>query len=119
MPFKSEKQRRFLWMSHPEIASKWSHKYGSKPEGKKPMVEKNFPKPVGISDIIAAKMRRKNPRQPGKVPPPFGIQRQRTPESDEKRILGPRKDKNAERPLGPRKVGNKKVSFGGSSQGKK
>lgn len=24
MPFKSEKQRRFLWARHPEIARRWS-----------------------------------------------------------------------------------------------
>jgi hypothetical protein len=25
MPFKSEKQRRFLWMHHPDIARRWAH----------------------------------------------------------------------------------------------
>lgn len=30
MPFRSEKQRRFLWLKHPEIAKRWSDKYGSK-----------------------------------------------------------------------------------------
>jgi hypothetical protein len=30
MPFKSEKQRRFLWKRHPEIAKDWTNKYGSK-----------------------------------------------------------------------------------------
>lgn len=29
MPFKSEKQRRYLWLHEPEIAKKWAHKYGS------------------------------------------------------------------------------------------
>jgi hypothetical protein len=27
MPFRSEKQRRYLWMKHPKIAQKWT--YGS------------------------------------------------------------------------------------------
>lgn len=27
MPFKSEKQRRFLWAEHPEIAKRWAHEY--------------------------------------------------------------------------------------------
>lgn len=27
MPFKSEKQRRFMWAEHPEIARKWADKY--------------------------------------------------------------------------------------------
>jgi len=31
MPFKSEKQRRFLWLKHPKLAKEWSKKYGSKP----------------------------------------------------------------------------------------
>jgi hypothetical protein len=30
MPFRSEKQRRFLWAVHPEIARRWTEKYGSK-----------------------------------------------------------------------------------------
>lgn len=25
MPFKSEKQRRFMWAQHPDIAKKWAH----------------------------------------------------------------------------------------------
>lgn len=35
MPFKSEKQRRFMWAKHPEIARRWAHKYGSKPKKRK------------------------------------------------------------------------------------
>lgn len=31
MPFKSEKQRRFMWANHPRIAKRWSKRYGSKP----------------------------------------------------------------------------------------
>jgi hypothetical protein len=27
MPFKSEKQRRFLWAEHPDIAKRWAHEY--------------------------------------------------------------------------------------------
>lgn len=30
MPFKSEKQRRFMYAKHPEIAKRWTKKYGSK-----------------------------------------------------------------------------------------
>lgn len=29
MPFKSEKQRRYMWAKHPEIARRWTKKYGS------------------------------------------------------------------------------------------
>ena len=32
MPFRSEKQRRWLWKNEPDIAQKWSDKYGSKPK---------------------------------------------------------------------------------------
>lgn len=30
MPFKSEKQRRYLWANEPDIARRWSKKYGNK-----------------------------------------------------------------------------------------
>jgi hypothetical protein len=30
MPFKSIKQRKFMWAKHPDIARKWIDKYGSK-----------------------------------------------------------------------------------------
>lgn len=29
MPFQSEKQRRFLWLNHPEVARRWTKEYGS------------------------------------------------------------------------------------------
>jgi hypothetical protein len=29
MPFKSEKQRKYLWVKHPSIAKRWTKKYGS------------------------------------------------------------------------------------------
>jgi len=41
MPFRSEKQRRFMWSQHPDIAAKWAHgKHSSKgphrmPKGRK------------------------------------------------------------------------------------
>ena len=25
MPFRSEAQRRYLWMAHPDIAKRWAH----------------------------------------------------------------------------------------------
>ena len=30
MPFRSEDQRKFMWAKHPDIAKKWTKKYGSK-----------------------------------------------------------------------------------------
>lgn len=30
MPFKSEKQRKYLWKNNPKLAQKWADKYGSK-----------------------------------------------------------------------------------------
>lgn len=30
MPFQSEKQRRFLWLKHPDIAKRWAHEYPNK-----------------------------------------------------------------------------------------
>ena len=35
MPFKSEKQRRFMWSKHPDIAKRWTEKYGSKIQKRK------------------------------------------------------------------------------------
>ena len=34
MPFKSEKQRRYLFANEPEVAKRWTDKYGSKPQPK-------------------------------------------------------------------------------------
>jgi len=28
MPFKSRKQEKFMWAKHPELAAKWTKKYG-------------------------------------------------------------------------------------------
>jgi hypothetical protein len=30
MPFKSKKQRKYMWAKHPKIAKRWTEKYGSK-----------------------------------------------------------------------------------------
>ena len=30
MPFKSVKQRKYMWAKHPDIAKRWTSKYGSK-----------------------------------------------------------------------------------------
>ena len=35
MPFRSAKQRRFMWWKHPKIAHRWTKKYGSKPRPKR------------------------------------------------------------------------------------
>ena len=35
MPFKSTKQRRYLWAKHPKVAKRWTKKYGSKVAKKK------------------------------------------------------------------------------------
>lgn len=32
MPFKSEEQRRYLWMKHPKIARRWSNEMAAQPE---------------------------------------------------------------------------------------
>ena len=34
MPFKSEKQRKYLFANEPKIAKEWTKKYGSKPQKK-------------------------------------------------------------------------------------
>lgn len=35
MPFRSAKQRRFMFANHPKIAHRWAKKYGTKPRPKK------------------------------------------------------------------------------------
>jgi hypothetical protein len=35
MPYRSEKQRRYMHAKHPKIAARWDRKYGSKPRPKK------------------------------------------------------------------------------------
>ena len=35
MPFKSEKQKRYLYANEPALAAEWSSKYGGKVQGKK------------------------------------------------------------------------------------
>jgi hypothetical protein len=35
MPFKSARQRRYMFAKHPKIAKRWAKKYGTKPRGKK------------------------------------------------------------------------------------
>ena len=35
MPFRSEKQRRYLCKKNPQIAKRWTKTYGSKPKKKK------------------------------------------------------------------------------------
>lgn len=34
MPFRSEKQRRYMWKNHPDIARRWTQEHGSSPEKK-------------------------------------------------------------------------------------
>jgi hypothetical protein len=40
MPFKSEKQRKYLWAKEPEIAKKWTKEYGSSPKKKGGKIKK-------------------------------------------------------------------------------
>lgn len=47
MPFKSEKQRAYLWANHPDIAKRWSDKYGSKIQAK--------PKSIGEAYVKSKK----------------------------------------------------------------
>lgn len=44
MPFKSEKQRRFMYAQHPEIAARWTKE--AKAAGKKPVQKKTASKKV-------------------------------------------------------------------------
>ena len=48
MPFKSEKQRRFLWAEHPDIARRWTQEYPNK--GKLPMYAHKIKSPENASN---------------------------------------------------------------------
>lgn len=64
MPFKSEKQRRFLWAEHPDLAKRWAHEYPDSNKNlpmyapKKPDEKADQPQPkekaatVNISAIV-------------------------------------------------------------------
>lgn len=40
MPFRSAKQRRFMFARHPKIAKRWASKYGAKVGGGKTKAQK-------------------------------------------------------------------------------
>ena len=44
MPFRSEKQRRFMHAKHPEIAERWEAEYGSTPRKVKKRPKKKIRK---------------------------------------------------------------------------
>lgn len=41
-PFRSEKQKKFLWSQHPEIAKRWTEEYGDKVVTKKKSKNKKW-----------------------------------------------------------------------------
>tara|TARA_R100000664_G_C2757976_1_gene146572 strand:+ start:207 stop:419 length:213 start_codon:yes stop_codon:yes gene_type:complete len=53
MPFRSEKQRKYLWANEPEIAKKWSKEYGSSIKAKDGVnlsqLRKNSKNPKGVA----------------------------------------------------------------------
>jgi hypothetical protein len=67
MPFKSKKQRSYLWANHPKIAKKWTKEHGStvkakdgKPTKSNPMAKevrtpKYKPRVVGSKKIYSRK----------------------------------------------------------------
>jgi hypothetical protein len=56
MPFKSEKQRRYLWAKEPAIAKKWTEEHGSTPVNKK------------VGGVVTVKPRGFNRMLPNKRP---------------------------------------------------
>lgn len=58
MPFRSEKQRRFLWAAHPDIAKRWAHEYPTKKklpmyasDDKKPKKEETNSKQSAVTSV--------------------------------------------------------------------
>lgn len=63
MPFQSEKQRRFLWAKHPELAKRWAHEYPesnknlpmyAKDTAKKPASDQPVSKAAALSSLRTA-----------------------------------------------------------------
>ena len=52
MPFKSEKQRKYMWANEPKIAKKWTEKYSGQPRKKGGLINK---KKGGISNAKGRK----------------------------------------------------------------
>jgi len=61
MPFRSEKQRKYLWKNHPKIAKDWTDTYGSKPVKKQSggtmTTEETFKKMVPFSPWTSPKFK--------------------------------------------------------------
>lgn len=53
-PFRSEKQRRYLFARHPKLAHRWAAKYGTAPKPAKPA----RPKPPAALEAARAVRRR-------------------------------------------------------------
>jgi len=64
MPFRSEKQRKYLWKFHPDIAKRWTKEHGSKPVGKKK--KKSYLEM--IRTLVAQEVSVPQPAQPGQAP---------------------------------------------------
>ena len=64
MPYKSEKQRRYLHMFEPEIAARWDAEYGTKVEkkssSKKPMAKKKQGYNDRLDDSMGARNGKKS-----------------------------------------------------------
>jgi hypothetical protein len=54
MPFKSESQRRYLWVKHPKIARRWADKYGT---------PKNLPDKKHITKAMKRRIAKKNEKR--------------------------------------------------------
>ena len=91
MPFRSEKQRRYLWKNHPKIARDWTDEHGSKPQPTKKAkggsAKKNGPvRPIDIpwdaekKKAVGGSVKKRKPwgdynpdtDQPRPRPNPFG-----------------------------------------------
>ena len=91
MPFRSEKQRRYMFANEPEIAERWTKKYGSKPVGvKKAVVMRPSPGTSTFSSAVlpALRERRKKPYQYIMSPGRAGSQK--IQERIERRIKDPK-----------------------------
>lgn len=92
MPFRSEKQRRYMFANEPEIAERWTRKYGSKPVAvKKAVVMRPSPGSMFSSAVLPALRDRMRQRTPYKhIMSPGRAGSQKIQERIQRRVTEPK-----------------------------
>jgi hypothetical protein len=57
MPFRSEKQKKYMWANHPEIAERWTKRYGGAVERRLKNQETHSEKSSGKRNVSKRRKR--------------------------------------------------------------